>query len=132
MEIFVAGVNHIRKIKGLTQEDLADLIPGGKRGTVSSWLRGRTKFPKERVGEFSDALCVSVEDIMQAGRENKHTGKGSIEKLGCGDENNIDPITKEHQELVKEFNSKQLALDINKLLLKIEQEGSSIKLGIFS
>ena len=85
MEIFVAGVNRIREIQGLTQEQLSQMIPEGKRGTVSSWLRGRTKFPKERMGDFAIALNVSIEEITHVGREEKKkpTNDGSDGSCLC-------------------------------------------------
>nr|WP_321399392.1 helix-turn-helix transcriptional regulator [uncultured Desulfobacter sp.] len=130
MEIFVAGINRIRSIKGLSQENLADKIPGGKRGTVSSWLRGRTKLPSDRMDDFSVALCVSMDEIMAAGREaktfeenkkkeakyntdNKETNSDNVFKIN-------DPIEAEHLSVIRKFKNKSLACSVNKKLVELE------------
>lgn len=136
-KIFAIGANKIRKNKNWSQEFLASKIKNGKRGTVSSWLRGRTKFPEERFEEFANIFNTTVEAIMQIGREEKSKQDGfknreseiekrvaEIEKkLDSSKENHntADITTQRHIKTLGKFKQKDLALEINELLVEIEE-----------
>jgi len=129
LKIFITGVNRIRNINGLTQEHLADKIPGGKRGTISSWLRGRTRMPDHRMADFSKALKIPIEDILQIGREeqeklDKETVQNQRYNRGIESENGVfklnDPLEAEHLSIIRQFKNKDMACAINKKLVELE------------
>lgn len=133
LEIFVAGVNRIRSIKGLTQEQLANKIPGGKRGTVSSWLRGRTRFPKERMADFSTALNIPVEEIIKVGREeqakrgqnsNQIINETMADSMAFKDDNNIfqlnNSLEAEYLSIIRQFKNKHMVCSITRKLVELE------------
>ena len=126
MEIFVAGVNKIRKIQGLTQEQLAEKIPGGKRGTVSSWLRGRTRMADERKIDFSIALGVSIDEIMEVGRKeqskNVKTDTNGDHCDTCPEKvfKLNEPLEGKHLSIIRKFKNKHMACTLNELLVELE------------
>ena len=69
----------LRKEKGLTQYDLAEMIPIG-REAISKWERGKTKPNKSSLERLSEIFNVSVEELLLGKRLNK-SKKKEIQKL---------------------------------------------------
>lgn len=141
-KIFAVGSRKIAEIKGWTQVDIAAKISGGKQGTVSSWLRGRTKFPVNRMQEFATMFEMSISDILEIGRRELQSVQASQitldpeqeEKLLSRLEKKIrlssdtthtpeyyaSKKNTEHHKTVDQFLDQEKALSINKMLVRIE------------
>lgn len=86
------------------------LAAGLSQGAVSKIYNKKTTATDESQLKIAQACkCKSVEEFIQ-----KHDKKTDW----------VDPITAEHQKLVKEFPSKKLAKELNELLVKIDKENS--------
>jgi transcriptional regulator with XRE-family HTH domain len=48
-----------RKSKGLTQEDLASLIPGQSNSQISTYENGKRDVPRDKVERFAEILGIS-------------------------------------------------------------------------
>lgn len=114
LEIFARGIEKARKNKNWSQAKLASKIKGGNQGTISSWLRGRTKFPEKRLDEFAQVFEMTIEEILQLGRgEPTATTNNNIFKLN-------DQLEAEHLSVIRQFKNKDLACSINKKLVELE------------
>lgn len=136
VEIFVAGAKKIAKIKGFSQEKIAEGIKGiaglkGCQGTISSYFLGRTRPKLEVMHAISDVLGVSFEKVLEVGREELNKPINSSlteeqvrqiirEEQQSNDRPN-DITTELHRKILDKFKQKELALRINKLLVEIEE-----------
>ena len=114
LEIFAIGVEKARKNKNWSQAKLASKIKGGNQGTISSWLRGRTKFPEKRLSEFAQVFGLTIEEILQIGRDelDEHTNN-NVFKLN-------DPLEAEHLSIIRKFKNKHMACTLNRYLVELE------------
>jgi len=114
LKIFARGVEKARKNKNWSQAKLAAKIKGGNQGTISSWLRGRTKFPEKRMNEFANVFGLTIEEILQIGRDEiGETKNNNVFKLN-------DPLEAEHLSIIRKFKNKHMACTLNELLVELE------------
>lgn len=73
------GIKRVRGIKGITQEELADLA-GINRTTIAKYETGRTKPSAQNVARMAEALGVSVDAIVSGGDyvEAVHVSPGAV------------------------------------------------------
>lgn len=63
MQTFILNVERIRKDRGLTQTELADLL-GTKQPSISRVLRGEEDITLSRAEAFAKALGVSFAELV--------------------------------------------------------------------
>ncbi len=57
-------VNHFRKQKKISQQDLADKI-GDSQSNISNLENGKNKFNIEKLSEIANALDVTLDDLLE-------------------------------------------------------------------
>ena len=133
-EIFAIGVDQARKNKNWSQKKLASKIMGGNQGTISSWLRGRTKFPEERFEEFASVFNTTIADLLQVGREEQTKQAANSTKtifnevvsdsMGLEENNNVfklnDSLEAEYLSLIRQFKNKYMVRTITRQLVELE------------
>lgn len=59
-----ANLKHARKNKGLTQEELASLIPGQSKPQISAYENGKRDVPRDKVERFAEVLGISPMSLI--------------------------------------------------------------------
>ena len=63
-----ANLKRARTNKGLTQEDLASLIPGQSKPQISAYENGKRDVPRDKVERFAEVLGISPMSLIPFGR----------------------------------------------------------------
>lgn len=63
MQTFIENIERIRKERGITQADLAELV-GTKQPTVSKVLRGEEEITLSRAEKWAQALDVDLAELV--------------------------------------------------------------------
>jgi transcriptional regulator with XRE-family HTH domain len=72
MQHFIANMIRIRKDRGMTQTDLADLI-GTKQSAISRLERGEEDITLTRAEAIADALSVELSEMVTSAELSKIT-----------------------------------------------------------
>lgn len=72
MQTFIANMIRIRKDRGMTQTDLAELI-GTKQSAISRLERGEEDITLSRAEAISDALSVELSEMVTSAELSKIT-----------------------------------------------------------
>ncbi len=155
-KIFAIGSRKIAEMKGWSQGYIAGQIKNGKQGTVSSWLRGRTKFPPERMQEFANLFQVTEEEVLEIGRKGSQPDPTTSQEItelraeiqevkaklpalnikttskGINNPSNIidykNPNKVKHHQVINEFPKEKEALEMNELAVEyVKKDPNAIK-----
>ncbi|MZP31356.1 helix-turn-helix domain-containing protein [Heliobacterium undosum] len=78
MDTFNARLKHLRTNKGLTQEELANIL-GVERATLASWETGRREPDFETVKKIAAYFSVSLEQLIGTVNYSQNTSVATIE-----------------------------------------------------
>jgi len=99
MSITAERIKQLRKKKGLSQSELAELV-GVKNNTVSTWERGTRKPDFEALDRLSEVFETSFEYILGSSDNDVARAKPTIEQL---DELALSALADELAESVKKY-----------------------------
>ena len=84
-----------RKNKGLTQEDLASLIPGQSNSQISAYENGKRDVPRDKVERFAEVLGISPMSLIPLKEWSRPEGPELNEKEPTVISNYLQKIRKE-------------------------------------
>jgi len=130
-QIFVEWLKYAIKIEcKMKGKELAEKL-GINPGTISGYITDKSKGPrdiKDRI-RICEVLGTDYQKIIDAGRqgviytksETPPTTTHSLPKSV----HELDPVTREHKELVKHFVSKHIALETNRKMIELDKSDPS-------
>ena len=75
MAILFTKIKHLRKISGLTQEEVAERL-GVSRQAVAKWERGESQPDIESCIRLADLFETTVDQLVRDWDEGEHSGDG--------------------------------------------------------
>jgi transcriptional regulator with XRE-family HTH domain len=132
-QIFVEWLKYAIKIEcKMKGNELANKV-GINPGTISGYITGKSKGPRnveDRV-KICGVLGADYQQVIAAGRQQDvkvdlpQRTPITNESPAITDKQttvvDIDPVTTEHRELVRDFSSKRIALEANRKMVELDQ-----------
>ena len=111
------------KMNGVTQEEIASLISKDQT-TISNYFTGKTRPSRKNIDLIVKHYGLEYEEVLAAGRSvysQKIKADDSSNQVTNTGSEKIFSLLEKHKALLNLFQQKELALEINQMLVEIEK-----------